>query len=161
MIGLSVTLFTPATPIPGFPTLLPCAGAALVIWSGSAVRTSAGLILANPLMVGIGRISYSIYLWHWPALVYLPAVGLSYDKLTGPQIALYFIALLAVSAASYLLIEQPFRRGQGLRLISRPVALGAAVGGLSILCIASIATGGFAFRLSPQQQAAYNTTEVS
>ena len=50
-------------------TVLPCLGAALVLHSGHA--RYAGVLLRNPVSVGIGLISYSLYLVHWPLIVFM------------------------------------------------------------------------------------------
>jgi peptidoglycan/LPS O-acetylase OafA/YrhL len=67
---------------------------------------------AAPLR-GLGRISYGVYLWHWPVIVLLrpPTVDLSGDALRVAQVAV----TLALSIASYVLIEQPVRTGALLR----------------------------------------------
>ena len=54
---------------PGFAVLLPVAGAAAIIVSGLAQR-SRRTLLEHPLLVWIGDISYSWYLWHWPVIVF-------------------------------------------------------------------------------------------
>lgn len=89
--------------------LLPCLGTALVLLSAKHSRYT-GSILCNPLMVSIGLMSYSLYLIHWPAIVfykYVKSSGLTYlDKI--------YIVLLSVVVAwlLYQFIEKPFRRIQ-------------------------------------------------
>jgi peptidoglycan/LPS O-acetylase OafA/YrhL len=62
---------------------------------------------------GLGRISYGVYLWHWPVIVLLrpPTIDVSGDTLRVVQVAV----TLAISIASYLVIEQPVRTGALLR----------------------------------------------
>ena len=67
LIGIAVLTFTEATPFP-INGLVPCVGAAIVILCGNA--NYLGLILRNRLSVAIGLISYSIYLVHWPIVVF-------------------------------------------------------------------------------------------
>jgi hypothetical protein len=55
---------------PGFVVLFPVAGAAAVILSGQTPRSDRRTILDHPLLVWIGNISYSWYLWHWPIIVF-------------------------------------------------------------------------------------------
>jgi len=61
-------------------------------------------ILANPLSVFVGKISYSLYLWHWPVVVF--------TKLTLPPASVlptYVVLTMGLSLLSYYGIEQPFR----------------------------------------------------
>ena len=62
-IGESVTF-------PGFAAVVPVFGAAALIVSGSAERPGGKTLLEDPLLVWIGDLSYSWYLWHWPVLVF-------------------------------------------------------------------------------------------
>ena len=73
LLGLGMILYCAMTysrnmDFPSFNALPPCIGTALVIYSGTA--TYSGKILSNRFMVFIGLISYSLYLTHWPALVF-------------------------------------------------------------------------------------------
>lgn len=68
MILWATVNYTEATPFPGLYALLPCFGSALVIYAGRA--RFFGVLLRNKLAVGIGLISYSLYLVHWPLIVY-------------------------------------------------------------------------------------------
>lgn len=71
----------------------------------------ARLCSTRPL-VGLGLISYGVYLWHWPAVVWLTEARTGLD---GPALfAVRSVVTLAVSLASYTLVEQPIRRGRVL-----------------------------------------------
>ena len=66
-------MITAETPFPGIVAVLPVAGTAMLIMSGSAGdspgrRTVSSKVLAVAPMRIIGDWSYSLYLWHWPAL---------------------------------------------------------------------------------------------
>jgi hypothetical protein len=65
--------------------------------------------LSLPPLVWIGRISYGLYLWHWPVIVVAsPArTGLDGAQLTVVRVGLTF----ALATASFYLVEQPIRRG--------------------------------------------------
>ncbi len=67
LIAIAAMTFTETTPFP-INGLVPCVGAALVILTGTAPRV--GLLLRNSVAVGIGLISYSVYLVHWPIIVF-------------------------------------------------------------------------------------------
>ena len=128
--------FTGETAFPGTAALVPTLGAAALILSGSACspRPPAGSpacgsasarVLSLPPVRYVGRISYSWYLWHWPAIVFAAAIW-------GPRISVA-VGLAAVAASwiptqlTHMLIEDPVRRAPALaRLPNRAIALGLA-----------------------------------
>jgi len=87
---------------PGLNALLPVAGAMLIIANGSG-RT---LLLGGAVMQGIGRWSYSIYLWHWPIVVWLYQ---SQSRQDGAWIAAGIAASIALGWLSFRLVEIPAR----------------------------------------------------
>jgi peptidoglycan/LPS O-acetylase OafA/YrhL len=104
VIVFSVFVFGPATPFPGVRALLPCLGAASIIYSGA--RTRWAMLLNNRLAVGIGLISYSLYLCHWPILVFSTYIfGPLHHWASVILIALSF----AVATFMYFFIEKTFR----------------------------------------------------
>jgi peptidoglycan/LPS O-acetylase OafA/YrhL len=105
LIALSVLTFDESTRFPSYNALIPCAGAALCIYAGQAHR--AGVILRNRASVWIGLMSYSIYLVHWPLIVfwrYGRTEALSFSEKA-------WIAGITLSIAFFMLkwVEQPFR----------------------------------------------------
>ncbi|NOT40687.1 MAG: acyltransferase, partial [Alphaproteobacteria bacterium] len=70
MIAVAVLFFSASTPFPGYAALLPCVGAAFIIASGARHSTVVARLLSTPAMVFTGKISYSLYLWHWPIFVF-------------------------------------------------------------------------------------------
>jgi peptidoglycan/LPS O-acetylase OafA/YrhL len=116
LILTPVFLYTVSTPFPGFAALPPVLGAAMLLAaSGSWINTY--LLSIAPLRF-VGRISYSLYLWHWPLLAFGRVVyG---DDLPLPA-ALVLIAFATVAAVlSYYFIEQPFRKST---MTPRPLLL--------------------------------------
>ncbi|WP_345629207.1 acyltransferase family protein [Rugosimonospora acidiphila] len=91
-------------------------------------------LLALPPLVWLGRISYGVYLWHWPLFQFVNAerTGLSGPSLLGLRLGL----VLVIPIASYLAIEQPIRRGRWLRRIPRLAPAGTAV--LAVLATAVV-----------------------
>ena len=147
LVVLAGVLLNETTPFPGVAALLPTVGSALVIASGLAVAVAAGgrsgsripgpaPILALAPVRYLGRISYSLYLWHWPLLV-LPAVALG--SLPGP-VRLGLVALaIVVAAASQRWVEEPIRHGRivGTRprrvlAIAGAATMGVAAFGLAL-----------------------------
>jgi peptidoglycan/LPS O-acetylase OafA/YrhL len=107
LILYSFFFFNKQISFPGLSSLIPCLGAALAIYSGQA--RFLGYLLRNPLAVGIGLISYSLYLVHWPLLIFYKYWHYSdidrTDRL-GLLLATFLCAWL-----SWKFIEQPFRKG--------------------------------------------------
>ena len=109
-------LIDSATAYPGVAALLPTAGAAALIAAGERRRSPARLLAVGPLRF-LGRISYSLYLWHWPILV-LPAVAVGAVLEPGVRVGLVAVSIV-VATLSWACIEEPFRRG-GWSLSLRP-----------------------------------------
>jgi len=103
-IALTVATFNATTPMPGWHALLPCAGAALVIAGGRHARFSA-IILNNRLAVYLGKLSYVLYLWHWPVMFALRRLQLASSGWMCFAIALS----LVLSVLTHHLLEQPLR----------------------------------------------------
>jgi len=118
--------FDATTPFPGTAALIPTIGTAALLFAGASVTaagrgTSAGLLSLAPVRY-VGRISYSWYLWHWPALVFAAAIW-------GPLSIAAGLAVVAVSwvptALTHHWIEDPVRRSRVLaRMPNRSLALG-------------------------------------
>lgn len=104
-IILSAIIFSQKTRFPGLNGILPCLGAAMMICTGDKVGFSC--IVKNRFMVGIGLISYSLYLVHWPLIIfykYHNLGGLSlYEKI------LLMVVSLICAVLLYNLVEKPFR----------------------------------------------------
>ncbi|MHB8885928.1 MAG: acyltransferase family protein [Methylovirgula sp.] len=126
----SIGLFNSATPHPGLLTALPCLATAALIHIGSTKTTLVSRILSHRILVGIGLISYSLYLWHWPLLVFMRYAEVP----ASPAILLAAGALLlSLSVLSWRLVETPFRapgsplrKAAGLLLPATALALTAA-----------------------------------
>ena len=109
LIGYSTVAFTSITNFPGYAALAPVLGAGLIIYSGISSSRFVSHILALKPFTSIGKISYSVYLWHWPLIVILNATHPNILKSSGGKFAL-LAGTLILATASYKLIEQPFRR---------------------------------------------------
>ena len=109
MILAAVLFYSASTPFPGFAALLPAVGAALLIHSSTSDRrTIVARALSLAPVVYIGKISYSLYLWHWPLLAFAE-YEFGHD-LQAWHRALLMVAATGLSAATYHLVEQPARR---------------------------------------------------
>jgi peptidoglycan/LPS O-acetylase OafA/YrhL len=136
MILLACTCLNPTTPYPGTAALLPVLGAALMIGAGCAApERGVGRVLAVPPMQMIGRMSYSLYLWHWPVLmVALWAIAPVWGH--RPLLAIAGIALsVGLAALTLRFIENPLRLAAPLR---RSAARSLAVGGVATALAVSV-----------------------
>ncbi|ESZ37393.1 acyltransferase [Mesorhizobium sp. L2C067A000] len=101
-------LFSAETPFPGYAALLPTAAAALVIVSGQSQSSfSAFALLKTRPFQFLGDISYSLYLWHWPIIVF-------FTQQSGDAIGLWggaaiLTASVGLAAATKIFVEDRFR----------------------------------------------------
>ena len=102
-------LLTEESAFPGVNALPPVLGATIIIWIGmSDQRNVAARILSWRPFVWVGLISYSLYLWHWPIIVFAKQMML--DR-TGLAIDLAQLVLMfALAWGSWRYIEAPFRK---------------------------------------------------
>lgn len=106
----STALLTEASPFPGLGALPVCLGTVALLWAGGETGRGATVSrgLGMPLLVGIGLISYSLYLWHWPLLVLARLYSVS--VIVPAPLALASVLFAALAAwASWRWIETPFR----------------------------------------------------
>jgi peptidoglycan/LPS O-acetylase OafA/YrhL len=137
----ALVVIDPGTPYPGLAALLPSVGAAAVVLAGSR-RGSVGALLVLPPIRFLGRISYSLYLVHWPILV-LPAANLAIDEELPLEVR-FALALISVvvAAASYRWIEQPFQHGLRLAMPpGRTLALAGATVAATVLVALAVDAG--------------------
>ena len=149
LILVAVFGYDNSTPFPGTAALLPVLGVVALIWANEHQSTWVGRVLSTRLMVGLGLISYSWYLWHWPVFVFGSYAGAEEfgPVLTGGLIALTLI----LGYLSWRFVETPFRERR--ILAGRRQILIAAGLGILVLGIAGQAlrwTDGLPSRLSEQ-----------
>ena len=151
MIAYAVTQFSPITPFPGLWATIPCLGAILIIHTGQQRDTAVYRLLSLEPLVFVGLISYSLYLWHWPVF----AFGENYvgRPFTLAESLSLIAVSMAISAASWRYVEQPFRYSERRALGSQRAAF---LGGLGALGLAACVGGaiylgdGLQGRLSPE-----------
>jgi hypothetical protein len=109
LIAYAFAFFTAETPFPGWRAAVPCLGSALIIVA--ADRSALAPLLTNPLSVYIGKISYSIYLVHWPILV-LYRYQFFDRPLTLNEVVLLGALILVSALVLYYAIERPLHYGK-------------------------------------------------
>ena len=135
MILASFAAVNARTPYPGLAGLLPCLGTAAVIYAGNGRETPAGRWLALAPLQFLGAISYSLYLWHWPVLVFARYAVLG---ALGPVATVLALAVaLGLAVLSYRFVEQPVLRSRAGRRTVLTAGAGAVV--LIALCGEAIA----------------------
>ena len=120
----SIFLLTVGTPFPGLSALPACLGTAAIIYSGQKSKGLVGRLLSMRSIVFVGLISYSLYLWHWPLIVF--AKYFVTRPLTFTETALVLALSIAAATASYWFVELPFRKRQIAR--TRPKLALFAIG---------------------------------
>lgn len=137
---------------PGPAAIVPCVGACLLVLPGTAMST-VGRAFALAPVTFVGRISYSLYLWHWPVIVFTDTALLTSNEqplVKAAEVAVSFV----LAALSWRFVEQPFRTGSAAWstrsvLLGGLVAIGAALSAAGSL----LALHGLPGRYSPQEQA--------
>ena len=101
----SIWWFDEHSRLPGWLALVPCLATALVIHAGQAPRL--GRVLDNAAMVYVGRISYSLYLVHWPVVVFYKY---QYGALGGLDKLLVIGIAFVLADALHRFVETPLRK---------------------------------------------------
>ena len=146
-VTVAIITFDRVEHFPGWAALLPVLGAAALIAAGDDGAWGPRRLLSNGIVQWVGSRSYSLYLWHWPALV-LGAAWIGDDP--GPaETAMLMLIAGGLSELGYRLVEDPIRRSPRLR--SRPratwalgavaVTLAVAVGTVTAVRRPDISTG--------------------
>lgn len=140
LIAVSVTCYRSNYPIPGFYALLPTLGSACLLLSGHSRVTTISRALSWRPIVYTGKISYSLYLVHWPVNVFAALLIQVYSLHW--RVAMFTLSI-ALAALVYHLVENPLRHRRVLAT-NRRMLLGYAAGltvTLSIFLVVQIADG--------------------
>ncbi len=152
MIVGAILFYDEATPFPGVMALVPCIGAGMIIQSGP--QAFVNKILSTWPVVYIGRISYSLYLVHWPIVsFYTFKVGFPTSYL---EIACLIIFSVVLASLLFHFVETPFRdKRSGKFFISNKVVRWGS--GIVAIAIAALSlsigeTRGWIWRLPKEMQ---------
>jgi len=144
LIVIAAAVLDPHRAFPGWWAILPVAGSALLL-SAPAAKGVSRLLASKPFVV-VGLISYPLYLWHWPLLVFFTII--KFGPLTLLERGLVLLASALLAWATYRLVEIPIRFGRPSRL--KVTALGSMMALLAIAGGVIVEHGGLAFRLPPE-----------
>jgi peptidoglycan/LPS O-acetylase OafA/YrhL len=141
MIVVPFVTYTDHTPFPFPGALSPCIGTALLIWAGGSCLTSR--LWTNRPMVWTGRISYSLYLVHWPLIIFY-----NYWRFAPPtqfeQIGLV-IGSFALALPLHVFVENRFKRSRtsarSSDAVFLPTSAAVAIGIVAIALTAKLDDG--------------------
>lgn len=123
LILLPMMLYTSGTPpFPGWAAIFPVVGATLLVGWGS--NGPVGLILTSRPIVYIGKVSFSLYLWHWPLIVFYKSM--INHTIDGWAMVSIGIVSFVAAVISTELVEKPFRTKRARAVPARrAVSVGA------------------------------------
>jgi peptidoglycan/LPS O-acetylase OafA/YrhL len=146
-IGAAYFFYNDSTRFPGVAALLPCLGAAAIIYCNGSGSTVVGKGLALKPLVAIGLVSYSLYLWHWPIFAFYRY--LADANLSSGHCVLAVGASSLAAGLSWKFVELPFRRRREecsrARVFSTALSVSAALLAVSVV---AWCTGGLPTRFS-------------
>lgn len=114
MVIAAGVMYTEDTAFPGYTALLPVVGTMLVIVAGtSGAAHPVGALLGSGPFQFVGKISYSLYLWHWPILILIPLAADAESSVLLNTVLI--LSTFAVAQLSYAYIEEPIRKARKLK----------------------------------------------
>jgi peptidoglycan/LPS O-acetylase OafA/YrhL len=138
IVGLLVAAwtFSGATAFPGYAAALPVVATAAIIVAGDTGRADPSDVVfrLHPVQ-WLGDASYSMYLWHWPLLVFAPY--LLNHTLTTPELLVLLLLCLVISGLSKRFVEDATRFWPRLRRSSKATLMAAGVGMVAIALVAA------------------------
>lgn len=147
IILASMVLIDRSIRFPGLLALLPTVGAGLVIWGGAQEgRNATRRLLTTPPMVYIGLISYSLYLVHWPIVVFYRLLVTEWRSTE--FLILGTLVSVMLATAVYLAIERPTRFNRAF--FSRRMIFAGTIASIlasGVLAAIVIAAGGYPKRI--------------
>lgn len=146
MVLAAIAVMPESASWPGPWTVVPVLGTALVLLFGGR-PSPATWVLSLPFMVGIGLISYSLYLWHQP-LHSLTVLALREETLALPVRLALLAAALGAAWVSWRFVERPYRNGA----LETPAGRGILTAGVVLLFV--FAVGGHITKGYPQRMPA-------
>ena len=107
LISYAIIFFDSQTTFPGIAALVPVIGTFLLINSIGNWPKAASVLSNNKIAQWLGAISYSLYLWHWPAML-LPSIYLDRPLVSSEKILCVIITII-LAHLTYKFVEQPIR----------------------------------------------------
>ena len=131
LIAVATFTLDKTVPFPGASALLPTVGSVFLLGAGPEALVNR-VVLRNRILVGVGLISYPLYLWHWPLLSFARIVST-------PSVLVRFALIVSSFVLAWLtwkFVETPLR-ARGAR--NRSADIAALSGALAVICVAGVA----------------------
>lgn len=110
LIVVSLFIINEHSIFPGYIAILPILGSVLIISAGG--QNLIGKILSTKPFLVIGKASYSIYMWHWPIIIFIK-IAFNINQFSVFQFLFLLIAIILVGILSQIYIEDYFRFKKG------------------------------------------------
>jgi peptidoglycan/LPS O-acetylase OafA/YrhL len=156
LVFFAIFSFGPQTPFPGGSAAVPVIGASLLLLAGAHPGTFATLLLSRKLLVWVGTLSYSLYLWHWPLLSLARISNLGATPPLTTRIGLLILSFL-IAVFSLRWIETPIRSRKVFSDWSASRIIGASLGSALGLVLFAIGVMEFESAFSGSRFASYRT----
>lgn len=138
MLLVALCWVTPRSAFPGWWALLPTVGVALVLMAGPHAWLNRQVLASRP-MVALGLISYPLYLWHWPLLVF-PRLVLSETPSLGMRVGLMGLSIV-LAWATYRWVEKPVRTSAAQYPLGPRILGGLVVGMVALGVMGAVIAG--------------------
>ena len=142
LIGFSFVSFNDQTFHPSFLTTIPIIGVMLILWFANKSNLATS-ILSQKLFVGIGLVSYSLYLWHYVIFSFAKNIDILFDTNLGKVILILISIILSV--LTFFLIERPSRNKASIKIILSFLSISFII--ILFLNIMIISNNGFPNRI--------------
>ncbi len=135
-LAATTALFSSQIRFPGFWALIPvCASVGLLVVADSRGGSGPERLLRWRPLRWLGDCSYSVYLWHWPLLIF---ASVAYPRSSPPVTAAALLATLVLGWLSYRWVEQPFKHGLFPQWTSRRLVMSAVTVCVALAVVAHI-----------------------
>jgi peptidoglycan/LPS O-acetylase OafA/YrhL len=153
LILASAFTYSNRTHFPGIAALSPCLGAALIIVAGETGPSFVGRLLSLRPVVFIGLISYSLYLYHWPVIVFQRMSMIQFRDASNRSVhASILVFSIILASVSWRFVEIPFRSGKWmLKGASAFKFASAGALGLTTIGIGVLVLRGLPGRYTPRE----------
>lgn len=157
MLLVSFFSFDETLSFPGYYAAVPVIGTVVLIGLGINYQSLVYQVLSSKVLVGIGLVSYSLYLWHWPILSFLEAI------LGAPSLGVRLGGVLVsfvVAVCSWRWIEQPVRTSTWFRARKVVGSYIFAVAALASVTLFIAKSDGLPSRMQPSTLAAIENLKI-